>query len=166
MRIVISLAVASMLAAAPVIASAQDYGHDRGYGDRGYGDRGYGDRGYGDRGYGDRSVWRPHDSYGRDDDICARKQAVKTQQGAVTGAVIGAIAGYALGGRGHKVAGAALGGAGGAVVGGSVAHSNFRCAEYPRGYYAHRRCRWVEDDGHGFEICRSRDGEWRPYRNY
>ena len=135
MRILLSFAAAAMLASAPGVASAQDYDHDH---------------------------WRPHDSYGRDDP-CAHKREVKTQQGAVTGGLLGATAGYLLGGRGHKVAGAVVGGAVGATAGGAIAHNNFRCTDYPRGYYRHERCRWVEEDGHGFEICRGRDGDWRPY---
>ena len=137
MRILLSIVAAAMLSAAPILASAQDYDHGQ---------------------------WRPHDDYGRGDP-CAEKQAVKTQQGAVTGAVLGATAGYLLGGRGHKVAGAAVGGVVGATAGGAVAHNNFRCTEYPRGYYAHRHCRWAEEDGHGFEVCRGRDGYWRPYHD-
>ena len=153
MRILLSLAAAAVMSAAPVLASAQDYRHDEYRGD---------DRGRYD---GRRDDYRSRDySYGREDP-CARKQAVKTQQGAVTGGLIGATAGYLLGGRGHKVAGAVVGGAVGATAGGAIARNNFRCTEYPRGYYAHRNCRWVNDDGHSFEICRGRDGEWRPYRD-
>jgi len=135
MRIVLSLVAAAMMSAAPVLASAQDDGG-----------------------------WRPRDSYGNSDP-CAAQQAHATEKGAVTGAVLGAAAGYLLGGRGHKVAGAAVGGAVGATAGGTIAHSNFRCVDYPHGYYAHRHCRWAEENGHGFEICRGRDGVWRPYHD-
>ena len=41
MRIVLSLLAATMVVASPVLATAQDYGHDR-------------------------DSWRPHDDYGRD----------------------------------------------------------------------------------------------------
>jgi hypothetical protein len=42
-----------------------------------------------------------------------------------------------------------------------------RCTAYPAGNKYHRsNCRWVEEDyqGHvdGFEVCRDRDGVWRP----
>ncbi len=42
-----------------------------------------------------------------------------------------------------------------------------RMCAYPAGYRHHGGCHWVSDYYHGrtrsYEVCRGRDGEWRPY---
>jgi hypothetical protein len=70
-------------------------------------------------------------------------------------------------GDGAKTEGAVLGGIVGAVAGNQIAKKNFRCSSYPK-RISHRRdnCRWVQEyyrgGWHGFEVCRNRNGEWRP----
>ena len=63
----------------------------------------------------------------------------------------------------------------GAIVGGLVGHQagkqhakhSLICQDYPRRFHQSRAgCRWVNDDGHGFELCRDRDGVWRPSGRY
>ncbi|MDR3506780.1 MAG: glycine zipper 2TM domain-containing protein [Caulobacteraceae bacterium] len=115
-----------------------------------------------DPGYYDRGGWRPADSYG-DRDPCRDAKHEAGNRGAVTGGLLGAMAGALVAGHGHKVGGAVVGGAVGAVAGNQIARSNVRCGDYPRDYRRHPDCRWVNQDGHGFEICRGRDGVWRPW---
>lgn len=106
-------------------------------------------------------------SYGSGNPCAARKDT-KGRQGLVTGAVIGGVLGSAVAGRGNKTEGALLGGTVGAVAGNAIGRHKVSCASYPRRYGAVRRtnCRWVNEyyggRNHGFEICRGRDGVWRP----
>jgi hypothetical protein len=132
----IALAGAVFLAASPMASAAQPY--DGG--------------------------WRPPESYGSYDP-CQAARAEAGHNGAVTGGVLGAIAGAAIAGRGSRAGGALVGGAVGAVAGNQVARNNVSCASYPEGYHRHRHCRWVNDHGHGLEVCRGRDGVWRPWRD-
>jgi len=111
-------------------------------------------------GYGDG--WRPPPSYGYDDPCHAARHRA-AEHGAVTGGVLGAVAGALLGGGRHRVAGAVVGGAVGAVAGSQIARGQVRCLAYPYGYRPHPGCHWVYDHGRGFEICRGRDGYWRPW---
>ena len=134
MRKFIALAGAAFVAASPVASFAQPY--DGG--------------------------WRPAESYGSYDP-CRAEQAEAGRGGAVTGGVLGAIAGAAIAGRGSRAGGALVGGAVGAVAGNQVGRSNVRCEGYPVGYHRHHHCRWVNDRGHAFEVCRGRDGAWRPW---
>ncbi len=110
------------------------------------------------QGYGE---WRPHADYGRDP--CHEAKHEAGERGAVTGGLLGALAGSLVAGHGHKLGGAVVGGAVGAVAGNQIARNNIRCERYPYGYRPHPDCRWVNQDGHGFEVCRSRDGVWRPW---
>ena len=98
-----------------------------------------------------------------DYDPCKEAQKSATTRGAVTGGVLGAVAGALLGGGRHRVAGAVVGGAVGAVAGSQIARGQVRCLAYPYGYRPHPGCHWVYDHGRGFEICRGRDGYWRPW---
>ncbi|MDQ0465781.1 uncharacterized protein YcfJ [Caulobacter ginsengisoli] len=99
---------------------------------------------------------------------CAAKKDTKGKQGLVTGAIIGGVLGSAVAGRGNKTEGALLGGTVGAVAGNSIGRHKVSCASYPRRLSATRRanCRWVTEyyggRNHGFEVCRGRDGVWRP----
>jgi len=115
--------------------------------------------GYAQPGYGG---WRPADSYGPYDP-CQAARAEAGHNGAVEGGVLGAIAGAAIAGRGSRVGGAVIGGTVGAVAGNQIARSNVRCVAYPPGYHRHRHCRWIDDRGHQFEVCRRPDGVWRPW---
>ena len=112
-------------------------------------------------GYYGRDQWRPAESYGPDP--CHEAKHEAGERGAVTGGLLGALAGSMFAGHGHKVGGAIVGGAVGAVAGNQIARSNVRCTGYPYGYHRHPDCRWVNQDGHGFEVCRGRDGVWRPW---
>lgn len=135
MRQFIALAAAASLGLGPVAASAQDY-HDRG-------------------------DWRPPASYGAYDPCQAAKNDA-SRHGAVTGGLLGALAGAAVAGRGSRAGGALIGGAVGAVAGSQIARGQVKCMDYPYGYHRHRNCHWVDDRGHQFEVCRGPDGDWRP----
>jgi uncharacterized protein YcfJ len=105
-------------------------------------------------------------SYGRGD-VCAQQRRSAGNRGAVTGALIGGALGAAVGAKGNKTEGALLGGTVGAVAGNQIAKRNFRCGSYPRRVSARRgNCKWVQEHyggrWHGFEVCRGRDGHWRP----
>jgi len=133
MRKYIALAGAAILAAAPMASYAQPYGDG----------------------------WRPEPAYGYDPRRAEKAEAA--HNGAVTGGVLGAIAGAAVAGRGSRVGGALIGGTVGAVAGHEIARSSVKCQGYPIGYHRHPHCRWIDDRGHQFEVCRGRDGVWRPW---
>ena len=105
--------------------------------------------------------WRAAPHYGAYDPCAGAKRAAGNR-GALTGGVLGAVAGSAIAGRGSRAGGAVVGGAIGALAGHEIGRSNVSCSAYPRGRRAHANCRWVNDRGHGLEICRNRDGYWRP----
>lgn len=105
-------------------------------------------------------------SYGRGD-ICAYKREQAKRKGTVAGALIGGTLGAAAASKGVKTEGAVLGGVVGAVAGNQIARDNFHCSNYPKRVSYHRsNCRWVQEyyggRWHGFEVCRGRNGEWRP----
>lgn len=138
MRALLAIAATAVVAAAPIsTAFAQGYGP---------------------------GPWRPYGDYGRDP--CHEAKHEAGERGAVTGGLLGALAGALVGGRHNRVGGAVVGGAAGAVIGNQVARSNVRCMGYPYGYRQHPNCRWVVQDGHGFEVCRAPDGVWRPWRDH
>lgn len=99
-------------------------------------------------------------------DICKAEQKRKANTGALIGGVSGALLGSAVAGNGAKTEGALLGGAVGAVAGHQIGKSRVKCVNYPRGVSARGDCRWVQEyyggRDHGFEVCRQRDGSWRP----
>lgn len=103
-----------------------------------------------------------HDGYWREDPCIAAKHQAATQ-GAVTGGILGALAGAMIAGHGSRAGGAFVGGAVGAAAGSQIARSNVRCIAYPYGYRPHPHCHWVVENGRGFEICRGPDGYWRPW---
>jgi uncharacterized membrane protein len=100
-------------------------------------------------------------SYGSGD-ICRQEQRRQANTGTVAGGVLGAVIGSQVAGRGAKTEGAVLGGAVGAVAGHQIAKSRVRCGDYPRNIRARRGCQWVHEGGRSFELCRGRDGAWRP----
>jgi hypothetical protein len=108
---------------------------------------------------------QPYHSYGAYDP-CREAQRQAANNGTVTGGLLGAVVGSAIAGRGSRVGGAVVGGTVGAVAGHEAGRSSVRCMDYPSRYRPHRNCHWVEQDYRGrpsqFEICRGRDGEWRP----
>jgi outer membrane lipoprotein SlyB len=105
-------------------------------------------------------------SYGRGD-VCKYERNQAGNRGTITGGLVGGTLGAAVAGDGAKTEGAVLGGIVGAVAGNQIAKKNFRCTSYPE-RISHRRdnCRWVQEyyrgAWHGFEVCRNRNGEWRP----
>jgi hypothetical protein len=99
--------------------------------------------------------------YGAYDPCLAYKRHV-TNQGTVTGGVLGAVVGSAIAGRHNRLAGAVLGAGAGAVAGHEIASHSVRCAAYPVRYRPHPHCHWVVENGAAFEICRGADGIWRP----
>lgn len=110
-----------------------------------------------------------YDDYGRGD-ICDQQRKDATTKGTLAGAGLGALAGAAVAGHGNKTEGAILGGVVGGVVGHQVGKHSVKCAPYPRRIsqdrYSRNNCRWIEEryDGrnHSLEVCRDRDGVWRP----
>jgi len=108
-------------------------------------------------------------SYGSGDP-CRAEQRRKANQGTLAGGVLGAVVGGSVAGNGAKTEGAVLGGVVGAVAGHQIAKRNVKCGSYPkrmsRSSYQRNNCRWVQEyyDGRNqsFEVCRGRDGVWRP----
>jgi len=104
-------------------------------------------------------------SYG-EGDPCRAQQRRSANTGTVVGGVGGALLGSAVAGHGNKTEGAVLGGVVGAVAGHQIAKSRVKCTNYPRRVSERRNCRWVQEyyggRNHGFEVCRGRDGVWRP----
>lgn len=99
--------------------------------------------------------------YGRGDPCNAAKhKSAKT--GTIAGGVVGALAGSAIAGKGDRTKGALIGGAVGAAAGHQIGLHNYRCAAYPRRVHARSGCHWIVENGRSFEICRNRDGVWRP----
>ena len=101
-------------------------------------------------------------------DPCRTEQRRKANQGTVAGGVLGALVGGSVAGNGAKTEGAVLGGVVGAVAGHQIAKNNVKCGSYPkrvqRSSYQRNNCRWVQESGRdrSFEVCRGRDGGWRP----
>lgn len=108
-------------------------------------------------------------SYGSGD-VCREQQRQSANKGTVIGGLSGALLGGAVAGNGAKTEGAVLGGVVGAVAGHQIAKRNVQCSSYPkrvaRSSYQRSNCRWVQEryDGRNqsFEVCRGRDGVWRP----
>ena len=99
--------------------------------------------------------------YGRGDP-CTTAKHKSADRGTTTGAVVGALAGAAIAGKGDRAKGALVGGAVGAVAGHQIGLHNFDCTRYPKRISARANCHWIVEDGRSFEICRQRDGVWRP----
>jgi uncharacterized protein YcfJ len=103
--------------------------------------------------------------YGRDDP-CYAQQRRSANRGTAAGAVLGALVGGSVAGHGAKTEGAVLGAGLGAVAGHQIAKNSVKCEAYPRRISARSNCRWVQESyggrDHAFEICRARDGVWRP----
>lgn len=116
-------------------------------------------------------------------DPCREQQRRSANKGTVVGGLVGALAGGGVAAKGVKTEGALLGGAVGAVAGHEIAKRNSKCAgyrpapaprpaayrsnnTYPRSSSQPSNCRWVQDShggrDHSYEVCRSRDGVWRP----
>ena len=104
-------------------------------------------------------------SYGSGD-ICYAEKKKAEKKGVVTGAILGGILGAAVAGDDDRGKGALIGGSLGAVAGKEVGRKNMKCVDYPRRYSQRNNCRWVQEDyrgrTHDFEVCRGRDGVWRP----
>ena len=102
------------------------------------------------------------------DDPCRDQKRSSGTTGAVVGGIAGAVLGSQVAGRGARTEGAVIGGVGGAVVGNQIGRHSVKCGAYPRGYKARKGCRWVSDryDGrnYSYQVCRGRDGYWRPVR--
>lgn len=116
-------------------------------------------------------------------DNCREQQRRSANTGTIVGGVAGALLGSGVASRGVKTEGALLGGAVGAVAGHQVGKNNAKCnpaprraavrerdyqrSSYQRNNYAQpNNCRWVNEyyggRNHSFEVCRGRDGAWRP----
>ncbi len=108
--------------------------------------------------------------YYSNSDPCRAEKKRKANEGTLAGGVLGAVIGGSVAGNGAKTEGALLGGAVGAVAGHQIAKGQVKCGSYPkrvsRSSYQRNNCRWVQEyyDGrnHSFEVCRGRDGTWRP----
>ncbi|OYU70540.1 MAG: hypothetical protein CFE28_11400 [Alphaproteobacteria bacterium PA2] len=103
-------------------------------------------------------------------DICVAKKKEATANGTIAGGAIGALAGAALAGKKDRAAGAVIGGLVGAGVGHQVGKHYIKCSPYPtrvaQTAYSRKNCQWITEtyDGrdHDLEICRNKDGVWRP----
>jgi hypothetical protein len=96
-------------------------------------------------------------------DICRAAQAHEARRGRRTGALVGGTIGAVAG----RSAGAAIvGGTLGAVAGNAIGRSQVRCVAPPPQRSRRHNCQWVQDQVNGrwqtFEVCRDRDGFWRP----
>ncbi len=112
-------------------------------------------------------------SYGSGD-VCAQQRRSTANRGTVAGAVVGGLLGGSVAGNGAKTEGAILGAGLGAVAGHQIAKNSVRCVDPPRRVAArynnnsgrNNNCRWVQEyyggRNHDFEVCRSKDGVWRP----
>ena len=87
--------------------------------------------------------------------------------------VVGGLLGGSVAGNGAKTEGAILGAGLGAVAGHQIAKNSVRCVDPPRRVAArynnagrNNNCRWVQEyyggRNHEFEVCRNKDGVWRP----
>lgn len=103
-------------------------------------------------------------------DPCRAEKRRQANTGTIVGGVAGALLGGSVAGNGAKTEGALLGGAVGAVAGHQIAKSRVKCGSYPqrvsRSSFQRNNCRWVQEyyggRNHSFEVCRGRDGVWRP----
>jgi hypothetical protein len=106
-------------------------------------------------------------------DPCVAQQRRTANTGTAAGAVVGALLGSQVAGNGARTEGAVLGAGIGAVAGHQIAKSRVKCTDYPRRVSAQparvaaqNNCRWVQEyyggRNHSFEVCRNRDGVWRP----
>ena len=111
-------------------------------------------------------------SYGSGD-VCREQQRQSANKGTVIGGLSGALLGGAVAGNGAKTEGALLGAGLGAVAGHQIAKNSVRCVDPPRRVAArynnagrNSNCRWVQEyyggRNHEFEVCRNKDGVWRP----
>jgi uncharacterized protein YcfJ len=103
------------------------------------------------------------------DDPCREARHDAGRNGTIAGGLIGALVGSQVAGRGNRTGGAIVGGAVGAVAGHQIGAHTVQCNGYPAGYRYHRGCHWVTDHYRGrdrsYEVCRDRDGYWRPYHD-
>ena len=105
-------------------------------------------------------------------DVCAVERRSSANKGTALGAVAGALLGGAVAGNGAKTEGAVLGAGLGAVAGHQIGKNQVRCVNPPPRVAArykqarNNNCRWVQEyyggRNHDFEVCRGRDGVWRP----
>ena len=108
-------------------------------------------------------------SYGSGD-ICREARRDSGHKGALVGGVLGAVIGSQVAGNGAKTEGAVLGGVVGAAAGNQVGRNRINCKGYPsrvaQSNYSRKNCQWVSESyggrNHSFEVCRGRDGVWRP----
>lgn len=112
-------------------------------------------------------------SYGSGD-VCATQRRSSANKGTAIGAVAGAVLGGTVAGNGAKTEGAILGAGLGAVAGHQIGKSQVKCvnppprvaARYKQQARTNNNCRWVQEyyggRNHDFEVCRDRDGVWRP----
>jgi hypothetical protein len=101
------------------------------------------------------------------DDPCRYERHEAARNGTIAGGLIGALVGSSIAGRGNRTTGAIVGGAAGAVAGHQIGAHSVSCTRYPAGYRYHQGCHWMTDTYRGqarsYEVCRGRDGYWRPY---
>ena len=99
-------------------------------------------------------------------DPCREERHEAARNGTVAGGLIGALVGSQIAGRGSHTEGAIIGGTVGAVAGHQIGAHTVQCEAYPEGRREHRGCHWVSDTYRGrteaYEVCRGRDGNWRP----
>jgi outer membrane lipoprotein SlyB len=119
------------------------------------------------------SVAQSSRNYGSGD-ICVAQKRSSANRGTAVGAIAGALLGGTVAGNGAKTEGAVLGAGLGAVAGHQIGKNQVRCvnpppraaARYNQNQARNNNCRWVQEyyggRNHDFEVCRERDGVWRP----
>ena len=95
--------------------------------------------------------------------VAFAQRATASTKGLVAGGLIGAFVGSQMAGRGARTEGSVIGGVAGAALGHHIGKSSVRCIGYPDRIASHQsNCRWVQEYTQTFEVCRGRDGVWRP----
>ncbi len=103
-------------------------------------------------------------------DICREARRESGHKGAIVGGVLGALVGSQVAGKDDRGKGAVIGGVVGAAAGNQVGRSRVNCKGYPsriaQTNYSRKNCQWVSEyyggRTHNFEVCRGKDGVWRP----
>lgn len=118
---------------------------------------------------------QPYGGYDRDGryydngrDPCQQKKHNGSTGGAILGALAGAAIGSNIGGHGARTEGAVVGGVAGAVIGGNVgrsaANNSYACQDQRQGYYdGQRQYRQYGQNYYYQDGFYDRNGQWHRY---